>query len=61
MATVLSKLTVKYQATVPKAVKNKLKLNAYDTIAFEIENDIIRLRKANPINIELLAHLRQLP
>jgi len=57
MATVLSKLTVKYQATVPKAVKNKLKLNAGDTIAFEIENDIIRLRKANPIDIEFASAL----
>lgn len=52
METAMSKLTKKYQATVPKAVRNKLKLNAGDTIAFEIENDIIKLRKARPIDIE---------
>lgn len=52
METAISKLTKKYQATVPKAVRNKLKLNAGDTIAFEIENDVIKLRKARPIDIE---------
>jgi len=57
MATALSKLTKKYQATVPKAVRNKLKLGAGDTIAFEIENDVIKLRKANPIDIEFASSL----
>ena len=51
MQTVISKLTKKYQATIPKAFRNKLKLNAGDTIAFEIENDVIKLRKAMPIDI----------
>jgi AbrB family looped-hinge helix DNA binding protein len=52
MQTAISKLTKKYQATVPKAVRKKLDLNAGDIIAFEIDNDIIKLRKASPIDIE---------
>ena len=52
MQTTTSKLTKKYQATVPEAVRKKLNLNAGDIIAFEIDNDIIRLRKARPIDIE---------
>jgi AbrB family looped-hinge helix DNA binding protein len=52
MQTVISKLTKKYQATVPEPVRKKLNLNAGDVIAFEIEDDIIKLRKARPIDIE---------
>ncbi|MBW1895177.1 MAG: type II toxin-antitoxin system PrlF family antitoxin [Deltaproteobacteria bacterium] len=57
MQTAISKLTKKYQATVPKAVRKKLKLNAGDAIAFEIDNDIIKLRKATPIDIEFSSAL----
>jgi len=52
MQTATSKLTKKYQATVPKVVREKLKLNAGDVIAFEMENDTIKLRKARPVDIE---------
>ena len=52
MQTATSKLTKKYQATVPEVVRKKLNLNAGDIIAFEIDNDIIKLRKARPIDIE---------
>jgi AbrB family looped-hinge helix DNA binding protein len=52
MQTATSKLTKKYQATVPEAVRKKLNLNAGDIIAFEIDSDIIKLRKARPIDIE---------
>jgi AbrB family looped-hinge helix DNA binding protein len=57
MQTAISKLTKKYQATVPEAVRKKLKLNAGDVIAFEIDDDIIRLRKARPIDIEFSSAL----
>ena len=57
MQTATSKLTKKYQATVPAVVRKKLKLNAGDVIAFEIENDIIKLRKARPIDIEFSSAL----
>ena len=52
MQTAVSKLTKKYQATVPQIVRKKLKLNAGDTIAFEIDDDVIKLKKAKPIDIE---------
>ncbi len=52
MQTAVSKLTKKYQATVLKLVRKKLNLNAGDVIAFEIDNDTIKLRKARPIDIE---------
>jgi len=52
MQTATSKLTRKYQATVPEVVRKKLKLNAGDVIAFEIENETIKLRKARPVDIE---------
>lgn len=54
MQTAISKLTKKYQATVPEAVRKILDLNAGDIIAFEIDNDIIKLRKASPIDIEFM-------
>jgi AbrB family looped-hinge helix DNA binding protein len=57
MQTAISKLTKKYQATIPKAVRKKLKLHAGDVIAFEIDNDIIKLRKATPIDIEFSSAL----
>ena len=57
MQTTISKLTKKYQATVPEAVRKKLKLNAGDEIAFEIDDDIIKLRKATPIDIEFSSAL----
>jgi antitoxin PrlF len=52
MQTVTSKLTKKYQATVPKPVREKLGIDAGDVIAFEIEDDMIKIRKARPIDIE---------
>jgi len=54
MQTAISKLTKKYQATVPEAVRKMLDLNAGDIIAFEIDNDTIKLRKASPIDIEFM-------
>jgi len=54
MQTAISKLTKKYQATVPEAVRKILDLNAGDIIAFEIDNDTIKLRKASPIDIEFM-------
>ncbi len=57
MQTATSKLTKKYQATVPEVVRKKLKLNAGDVIAFEIENDTIKLRKARPVDIEFSSAL----
>ena len=57
MQTATSKLTKKYQATVPEIVRKKLELKAGDVIAFDIENDFIKLRKARPIDIEFSSAL----
>ncbi len=57
MNTATSKLTKKYQATVPKQVRKILELHAGDTIAFDIDKDIIKLRKARPIDIEFSSAL----
>jgi len=57
MQTAISKLTKKYQATVPEVVRSKLKLKAGDVIAFEIDNEIIKIRKAQPIDIEFSSAL----
>ena len=52
MKTTISKLTKKYQATVPEAIRKKLHLNAGDVIAFDIDGDEIKIRKAKPMDIE---------
>jgi AbrB family looped-hinge helix DNA binding protein len=57
MQTATSKLTRKYQATVPEVVRKKLELNAGDVIAFEIENETVKLRKARPVDIEFSSAL----
>lgn len=57
MNTATSKLTKKYQATVPEQVRKILELHAGDTIAFDIDHDTIRLRKARPIDIEFSSAL----
>ena len=46
-----STLTKKYQATIPEPVRRVLGLRAGDLIAFEIEDDLIRLRKARPVDL----------
>ncbi len=51
MQTTTSKLTSKYQATIPEPVRRALHLDAGDAIAFDIENDHITLRKARPVDL----------
>ncbi len=57
MQTATSKLTKKYQATVPAVVRKKLKLNAGDVITFEIEKETVKLRKARPLDLEFSSAL----
>jgi antitoxin PrlF len=51
MQTATSKITSKYQATIPEPVRRVLHLGAGDAIAFDIEDDQIRLRKARPVDL----------
>lgn len=51
MQTATSKLTKKYQATIPQPIRNLLHLEAGDAIAFEIEGNDVHLRKAGPLDV----------
>lgn len=57
MQTAISKLTTKYQATIPQKVRNVLHLRKGDTIAFDIEDDCILIRKAQPIDFAFTSAL----
>jgi len=46
-----SKLTSKYQATIPEPVRKILNLDAGDSLAFDIDEGQVQLRKANPIDV----------
>ncbi len=48
----LSKVTSKYQATIPLAVRRKLGLKPGDAVVFEIENDSVRVRRATALDRE---------
>ena len=50
-----SKLTKKYQATVPEAVRQRLHLKAGDSILFEIDKNVVKLRKAEEVDL-MFAH-----
>lgn len=51
MTTATSRITRKYQATIPRPVRKALGLEAGDAIAFDVENGTVRLRKAGPVDI----------
>jgi antitoxin PrlF len=46
-----SKLTTKYQATVPTSVRKVLQLKAGDVLGFEINGDEVKLRRATPLDL----------
>lgn len=48
----LSKVTSKYQATIPLAVRRKLGLQPGDSVLFEIENDTVTVRRATAFDKE---------
>lgn len=53
-----SKLTSKFQATIPKKVREILHLHAQDRIVYEItDDDQVILRKATPYDVEYLSAL----
>ncbi len=51
MQTATSKLTRKYQATIPEPVRKLLHLESGDEIAFDIEDNDVHLRKARPVDL----------
>jgi len=48
----VSRLTQKYQATIPAPVRTALGLKAGDGLAFEIGDGGVRIRKAQPMDWE---------
>jgi len=51
MQTATSKLTQKYQAAIPAPVCKLLHLQAGDAVAFDIEDNVVHLRKAKNIDL----------
>jgi antitoxin PrlF len=51
MQTATSRLTSKYQATIPEKVRKALSLGAGDAIAFDIEDHQVLVRKAQPLDL----------
>lgn len=50
-----SKLTSKYQTTIPQEVRELLLLKKGDEVVFEIEGGQVVIRKATPLDIEYLS------
>jgi antitoxin PrlF len=46
-----SRLTSKYQATIPTSVRKVLQLKAGDMVGFEIEGNEVRLHRATPLDL----------
>lgn len=49
-----SKVTQKYQATIPQPVREKLGIEKGDRILFEIENDRVQIKKISSVDWEYL-------
>jgi antitoxin PrlF len=45
------KVTSKGQVTLPKEVRKRLRLEPGDTLAYEIEEDAVRIRKVEAFNV----------
>ena len=54
-----SRLTTKYQATVPTSVRKLLQLKAGDLVGFEIEGNEVRLRRATPLDVAFTQALEE--
>ena len=50
--TAVSRLTKKYQATIPAPVRDALGLRQGDTVVFEVERDRVSLRRGEPLDRE---------
>lgn len=47
-----SRVTTKYQTTIPLEVREKLGIQQGDMVAFELENGVARLRRIVPLDVE---------
>jgi len=48
----VSRITSKGQATIPKAIRQKLGIGAGDRIAFQVEGESVQIIRAEPLDIE---------
>ncbi|GAB4438757.1 MAG: hypothetical protein OHK0011_21470 [Turneriella sp.] len=53
----MSTVTAKYQATLPKPVREKLQLKAGDRVTFSIEHDRVYIQKATGLDVPYLKSL----
>ncbi len=49
--TAISKVTIKYQATIPRKVREFLGIKQGDTVAYDIEDGEVKLRRASPLDL----------
>jgi len=47
----LSRVTSKFQATIPRQVRETLGIRAGDSVAYEVEKGVVRLRRATPLDL----------
>ncbi|MGK7939477.1 MAG: AbrB/MazE/SpoVT family DNA-binding domain-containing protein [Crocosphaera sp.] len=50
----ISKLTQKYQATIPRRIREVLDLHKGDSVIFELEDDKVILKKVPPMDWDYL-------
>jgi antitoxin PrlF len=53
-----SKLTTKFQTTVPTAVRKVLNLKAGDLVGFEIDGAEVRLKRTTPLDLAFASALQ---
>lgn len=56
-AKTISKLTEKYQATIPREIRRVLKLKKGDSVLFEVNRNVVAVRKATPKDLDWLKGL----
>lgn len=47
----ISKVSSKYQATIPRKVREVLGIRQGDAVIYEIENGVVNLRRATPMDL----------
>ena len=52
MAAITSKLTSKGQATIPKAIREELRIQSGDQIAFHINDGRVEISRISPLDLE---------
>jgi antitoxin PrlF len=54
-----SKVTAKYQATIPGPIRDYLKLKQGDTVEFALVNSQVILRRSAPLDLDYLRSVEQ--